>query len=50
MKTPPLLNANFNAPYFHDGRYDTYEEVVGHFDRVFDLGLRRRTRRTLSPI
>ncbi|WP_225706523.1 cytochrome-c peroxidase [Bradyrhizobium cenepequi] len=39
VKTPALLNANFNAPYFHDGRYDTYEEVVGHFDRVFDLGL-----------
>ncbi|MCA1454584.1 hypothetical protein I6F35_15325 [Bradyrhizobium sp. BRP22] len=39
VKTPTLLNANFNAPYFHDGRYDTYEEVVGHFDRMFDLAL-----------
>ncbi|MGX9425753.1 cytochrome c peroxidase [Bradyrhizobium sp. LeoA1S1] len=39
VKTPTLLNANFNAPYFHDGRYDTYEEVVGHFDRTFELGL-----------
>jgi cytochrome c peroxidase len=38
-KTPTLLNANFNAPYFHDGRYDTYDQVVEHFDRVFDLGL-----------
>jgi Di-haem cytochrome c peroxidase len=38
FKTPTLLNANFNAPYFHDGRYDTYEQVVAHFDRVFDLG------------
>jgi cytochrome c peroxidase len=38
-KTPTLLNANFNAPYFHDGRYDSYEQVVAHFDRVFDLGL-----------
>jgi cytochrome c peroxidase len=38
-KTPPLLNANFNAPYFHDGRYDDYRQVVEHFDRVFDLGL-----------
>ncbi len=37
VKTPTLLNANFNAPYFHDGRYDTYEQVVEHFDRVFDL-------------
>jgi cytochrome c peroxidase len=39
MKTPPLLNANFNAPYFHDGRYDSYEQVVSHFNRVFDLHL-----------
>lgn len=38
-KTPTLLNADFNAPYFHDGRYDTYGQVVAHFDRVFDLGL-----------
>ncbi len=38
-KTPTLINANFNAPYFHDGRYDGYAEVVGYFDRHFDLGL-----------
>jgi Di-haem cytochrome c peroxidase/Imelysin len=39
FKTPTLLNANFNAPYFHDGRYDTYDQVVAHFDRTFELGL-----------
>jgi Di-haem cytochrome c peroxidase len=39
VKTPTLLNANFNGPYFHDGRYQSYEEVVEHFDRVFALGL-----------
>jgi hypothetical protein len=39
FKTPTLLNANFNAPYFHDGRFDSYEQVVAYFDRVFDLGL-----------
>jgi cytochrome c peroxidase len=38
-KTPTLRNANFNAPYFHDGRYDTYAQVVAHFDRAFELGL-----------
>lgn len=38
-KTPPLLNANFNAPYFHDGRYGSYAEVVQHFDDTFELGL-----------
>jgi cytochrome c peroxidase len=39
FKTPTLRNADFNAPYFHDGRYDSYNEVVAHFDRVFVLGL-----------
>jgi cytochrome c peroxidase len=39
FKTPTLMNANFNAPYFHDGRYDTYGEVVAHFDRTYKLGL-----------
>ena len=46
-KTPTLLNADFNAPYFHDGRYDTYDQVVAHFDRVFDLGLTPEDQRDL---
>jgi Di-haem cytochrome c peroxidase len=46
-KTPTLLNANFNAPYFHDGRYPTYDGVVSHFDRVFGLGLSPRDRHDL---
>ncbi len=39
FKTPTLINANFNPLYFHDGRYDSYDEVVGYFDRHYDLGL-----------
>jgi Di-haem cytochrome c peroxidase len=39
FKTPTLMNANFNAPYFHDGRFDSYEQVVAYFDHVFDLKL-----------
>jgi cytochrome c peroxidase len=39
FKTPTLVNANFNAPYFHDGRFDNYDQVVGYFDRYFELGL-----------
>ncbi|MDB5611355.1 MAG: hypothetical protein JWP25_8255 [Bradyrhizobium sp.] len=38
-RTPTLLNADFNAPYFHDGRFGTYGQVVSHFDRKFNLGL-----------
>ncbi len=47
FKTPTLLNADFNAPYFHDGRYDTYDQVVAHFDRFFDLGLSPQDRKDL---
>jgi cytochrome c peroxidase len=39
FKTKTLINANFNAPYFHDGRYDSYAQVVAHFDRHYALGL-----------
>ncbi len=47
FKTPTLRNADFNAPYFHDGRFDNYDQVVGHFDRVFDLGLSTQDRQDL---
>jgi hypothetical protein len=47
FKTPTLINANFNAPYFHDARYDTYDQVVGHFDRTFELGLSPQDRADL---
>lgn len=38
-RTPTLLNADFNAPFFHDGRFDTFDEVVNHFDHQFNLSL-----------
>ena len=47
FKTPTLLNANFNAPYFHDGRYASYDQVVEHFDRAFSLGLSGQDRSDL---
>lgn len=47
FKTPTLLNANFNAPYFHDGRYDSYDQVVEYFDRHFDLGFTANERADL---
>jgi cytochrome c peroxidase len=47
FKTPTLLNANFNGPYFHDGRYGSYEQVVIHFDRLFYLGLSAQDRQDL---
>ena len=48
FKTPTLLNADFNGPYFHDGRFDNYTQVIDHFDRVFDLGLAPQDRADLA--
>ena len=39
FKTPTLLNADFSAPYFHDGRFDNYDQVIDYFDHAFELGL-----------
>jgi Di-haem cytochrome c peroxidase len=47
FKTPTLRSVDFNAPYFHDGRFDTLDQVVGHFDHAFDLGLSVQDRRDL---
>jgi hypothetical protein len=47
-KTPTLVNADFNAPYFHDGRFENYGQVIDHFDRVFDMGLTAQDRADLA--
>lgn len=47
QKTPTLLNANLNARYFHDARYDSYEQVVEYFDKHFDLHLSAKDRGNL---
>jgi Di-haem cytochrome c peroxidase len=39
FKTPTLVNANFAAPYFHDGRFDNFGQVIEHFNRTYALGL-----------
>jgi cytochrome c peroxidase len=44
QKTPTLLNANFNAPYFHDARFESYAQVVEYFDKHFELRLSAKDR------
>ena len=43
FKTPSLRNVALTAPYMHDGRFATLEEVVAHYDH----GVRRTP--TLDP-
>jgi len=47
FKTKTLINAKYNAPYFHDGRFDSFDEVVGYFDKHYDLGLTEMERADL---
>jgi hypothetical protein len=47
FKTPTLLNAKFNAPYFHDGRFSDMDDVVAYFDKLFGLGLEPQDRQDL---
>jgi hypothetical protein len=48
FKTPTLLNADFNAPYFHDGRFDNYDQVIEYFDHAFELGFNAQDRADLA--
>lgn len=45
--TPSLLGLTTSAPYFHDGRYNSLEDVVGHFDNQANLGLNDQDQRHL---
>ena len=44
FKTPTLRNIALTAPYMHDGRFDTLEEILGHYNE----GIKAST--TLSPL
>src|SRR6202046_454887 len=47
-KTPTLLNADFSAPYFHDGRFDDYSQVIDYFNRVYDLAFNSQDRADMA--
>ena len=47
-KTPTLLNADFSAPYFHDGRFDNFGQVIDYFNRLYELGLSAQDRIDLA--
>ena len=44
FKTPTLRNLTFTAPYMHDGRFSTLEEVINHYSE----GLKSST--TIDPL
>jgi cytochrome c553 len=47
-KTPTLVNADFSAPYFHDGRFNNYGQVIDYFNRAYDLALNAQDRADMT--
>ena len=47
FKSPSLRNVEVTAPYSHDGRFATLEEVVDHYDKHFGLELTGDEKRNL---
>lgn len=37
FKTPTLRNLIYTAPYMHDGRFETLEEVINHYDSEIQI-------------
>ena len=38
FKTPSLRNVAITAPYMHDGRFDTLEQVVDFYSKKDEIG------------
>lgn len=55
FKTPSLRNIELTAPYMHDGRFNTLQEVMDHYNTGFhytanlDPNLRNSTKGRMSP-
>ena len=51
FKSPSLRNVEFTAPYMHDGRFATLEEVIDHYSSGVKPhpNLDRRARRAAEP-
>lgn len=48
FRAPPLRGLAARAPYFHDGQARTIDDVVGYFDRRFQIGLGDDQKRDLA--
>jgi cytochrome c peroxidase len=47
MKVPILRGLASRAPYFHDGRAATLQDVVDFYDQRFDIGFTDDEKRDL---
>lgn len=49
FKTPTLRNIELTAPYMHNGRYGTLEEVVNHYDIFADGNITPEVNTNIAP-
>jgi cytochrome c peroxidase len=50
FRTPSLRNVGLRAPYFHNGRFATLEDVVNFYDRGGDFNAPNIDRNRIRPI
>lgn len=50
FKTPSLRNVELRAPYMHNGRFETLEEVVEFYDRGGDFNAANINRGLIRPL
>jgi cytochrome c peroxidase len=50
FRTPSLRNVGLRAPYFHNGRFSTLEDVVNFYDRGGDFNAPNIDRNRIRPI
>lgn len=50
FKTPPLRNVELHAPYMHNGRFQTLEEVVEFYNRGGDFDAPNIDRSIIRPL
>ena len=50
FKTPSLRNVALTPPYMHDGRFETLEEVIRHYDQLQDTVAIGHREETLKPL
>lgn len=49
FKVPTLRNIELTAPYMHNGRYQTLEEVINHYDIFGDGNIFPEVNRNIAP-
>lgn len=50
FKTPTLRNVALTAPYFHDGRAATLDDVINHYDRLGEPAVVGHREESLRPL